>query len=187
MQVSTTEFRRGLHIVFRDEVFQIVDVEFVNPGKGSAFYRTKLRNMNTGRTIDFTFKSGETVEQYDVYTKDMQFLYRDGDDLHFMDTENYNQIVVPASVAGTAASFLNDGETYTLLLHDDQGIGLKAPKRVVATVAEAMPAARGNTATGLTKSVTLENGLEIDVPAFVETGDRIALNPETLEYLERAS
>ena len=186
MQVTTSEFRRGMHIIFRDEPYQIGELEFVNPGKGSAFYRTKLRSLNTSRVIEFTFKSGESVELYDVHTRDMQYLYREGDELYFMDPQTYNQITMRAQVAGNAANFLQDGATYTLLLHEDEGIGLRAPKRVVVTVAEALPAARGNTATGLTKTVTLENRLTVEVPSFIEAGTRIAINPETLEYIERA-
>src|SRR5688500_5130152 len=101
VKVSTAEFRRGMHIVYRDEPWQIAEVEFVNPGKGSAFYRTKLRSVGSGRLIDFTFKSGESVEQFDVYTKELQFLYREGNLLYFMDPENYNQVPMALDVAGT--------------------------------------------------------------------------------------
>src|ERR671933_48710 len=149
VKVSTAEFRKGMHIVYRDEPWQIAEMEFVNPGKGSAFYRTKLRNVGTGRTVDFTFKSGESVEQYDVYSK--------------------------------------DGESYQVLLHDDEGIGLRMPKRVVLTVEYTEDAARGNTVANVLKPAQLDNGVTVMVPAFVKNGDRIAVNPETREYLERAN
>lgn len=186
-RVSTAEFKKGMHIVYRDEPWQISELEFVNPGKGSAFYRTKLRNVGTGRTVDFTFKSGESVEQYDVYSKDLQFLYRDGDILTFMDPDTYNQIPMNVSVAGDLVDFLKDGESYQVLLHEDEGIGLKISKRVVLRVEYTEDAARGNTVANVLKPAQLENGITVNVPAFVKTGDKIAVNPETREYLERAN
>ena len=186
VKASTAEFKRGMHIIHRDEPWQIVELEFVNPGKGSAFFRTKLRSVQTGRTVDFTFKSGEAVEQYEVYSKDLQYLYRDGDLLHFMDPDTYNQIQMRADVAGEAVDFLRDGEPYQVLLHEEEGIGLKMPKRVVLTVEYTEDAARGNTVANVLKPARLENGAEVMVPAFVKAGDRIAVNPETRQYLERA-
>ena len=186
-KVSTAEFKRGMHIIYRDEPWQITEVEFVNPGKGSAFYRTKLRNVQTGRTVDFTFKSGEMVEQYDVYSKDLQYLYRDGDILTFMDPDNFNQIGMNVSVAGDQVDFMKESESYQVLLHDDEGIGLRMPKRVVQTVEYTEEAARGNTVANVLKPATLDNGATVMVPAFVKNGDRIAVNPETREYLERAN
>lgn len=185
VKVTTSEFKKGMHIIHRDEPYRIDELEFVNPGKGTAFYRTKLRSLGSGRTLDFTFKSGEAVEQYSVYTKDLQFLYRDGDQLHFMDPDNYNQIQMEAS-AVLAPEFLQDGESYQVLLHEDTGLGVKMPKRAVATVQYTEEAARGNTVTGVNKPATLDNGVVVHVPAFVKTGDKIAVNPETKEYLERA-
>ena len=185
VKVTTADFKKGMHIIHRDEPYRIDELEFVNPGKGSAFYRTKLRSLGSGRTLDFTFKSGEAVEQYSVYTKDLQFLYRDGDVLHFMDPDNYNQIQMPAS-AVPAPEFLQDGESYQVLLHEDTGLGVKMPKRVVATVTYTEDAARGNTVAGVSKPATLDNGVVVQVPAFVKNGDKIAVNPETKEYLERA-
>src|SRR6266508_3915871 len=144
VKVSTAEFKKGMHIIYREEPWQIAEMEFVNPGKGSAFYRTKLRNVGTGRTVEFTFKSGEAVEQYDVYTKDLQYLYRDGDNLVFMDPDNYNQIQMRAAVAGDPVDFMRESESYQVLLHEDEGIGIKMPKRVVLTVEYTEDAARGN-------------------------------------------
>lgn len=185
VKVTTAEFKKGMHIIHRDEPYRIDELEFVNPGKGSAFYRTKLRSLGSGRTLDFTFKSGEAVEQYSVYTKDLQFLYRDGDQLVFMDPDTYNQIQMPAS-AVPAPEFLQDGESYQVLLHEDTGLGVKMPKKVVATVEYTEEAARGNTVAGVSKPATLDNGVVVQVPAFVKNGDKIAVNPETKEYLERA-
>src|SRR5947208_10042216 len=187
MQITTSDFRRGLYILFHDEPHQIAEVEFVNPGKGSAFYRTKLRSMRTGRVIDYTFRSGESVEDYSVNTTDLQYLYRDADHLIFMDPSSYNQYLAEAAVVGSFVEFLRENETYPVMLHDDQVVGIRPPKRVVATVTMADPAIRGNTATGLTKPVTLDNGVTVTAPSFIEIGDTIAVNPETREYIERVS
>ncbi len=187
MQISTSDFRRGLYILFRDEPYQITDLEFVNPGKGSAFFRTKLKSLKTGRMIDYTFKSGEMVEDYPVITTELQFLYRDGDHLIFMDPETFNQYTAEAEVLGQIVDFLRENDTYAVMLHDDEVVGIRPPKRVVLTVAQAEPAVKGNTASGLTKPVVLDNGVTIIAPAFIEAGDTIAVNPDTREYIERVS
>jgi elongation factor P len=187
MQITTSDFRRGIYILFRDEPYQITDMEFVNPGKGSAFFRTKLRALKTGRVIDYTFKSGESVEDYPIITIDLQYLYNDGDHLIFMDPTSYNQYTAESAVIGDFTEFLRENETYPVMLHDDQIVGIRPPKRVVATVTMAEPAIRGNTATGLTKPVTLDNGVTVTAPAFIEIGDTIAVNPETREYIERVN
>ncbi len=187
MQITTTDFRKGLYIMFHNEPYQIADMEFVNPGKGSAFFRTKLRSMRTGRIVDFTFKSGESVEDYPVMTIDLQFLYRDADHLIFMDPNNYNQFTAEAGVIGDFVDFLRENDTYPIMLHDDQVVGIRPPKRIVLKVAEADPSIRGNTAAGLTKPVVLDNGVTVTAPSFIVPGDTIAVNPETREYIERVS
>ncbi len=187
MQITTSDFRKGMYIMFRDEPYQLTDMEFVNPGKGSAFFRTKLRSLRTGRVIDWTFKSGESVEDYPVMTIDLQFLYRDADHLIFMDPASYNQYTAEAEVIGEFVDFLRENDTYPIMLHDDSVVGIRPPKRIVLTVAEAEPSIRGNTASGLTKPVVLDNGVTITAPAFIGPGDTIAVNPETREYIERVA
>jgi len=187
MQITTSEFRKGLYIMFRDDPYQITDLEFVNPGKGSAFFRTKLRSMKTGRVIDYTFKSGESVEDYPVITLDLQYLYRDGDHLIFMDPETFNQFTGEVAIVGEFADFLRENETYPIMLHGEEIVGIRPPKRIVAKVAEAEPVIKGNTATGLTKTVVLDNGVTITAPSFIEAGDTIAVNPDSREYIERVT
>ena len=187
MQITTSDFRKGIYIIFRDEPYQLSEMEFVNPGKGSAFYRTKLRSLKTGRVIDYTFKSGESVEQYEVMTQELQFLYREGNHIIFMDPVSFNQFTAEEEVMGTIVDFLRENETYQVMLHDDEVVGIRPPKRVVLTVAEAEPSIRGNTATGLTKSVILDNGVSVSVPSFINAGDTVAVNPETREYIERVT
>lgn len=187
MQITTTDFRRGIYILFRDEPYQITDLEFVNPGKGSAFYRTRLKSLRTGRMIDYTFKSGESVEDYPIITKELQFLYRDGNHLIYMDPETFNQYTAESEILGDIVDFLRENDTYAVMLHEEEVVGIRPPKRIVLTVAQAEPAVKGNTASGLTKLVVLDNGVTITAPAFIESGDTIAVNPDTREYIERVN
>jgi elongation factor P len=186
-QISTSDFKRGTTVVFQGQPHQMTDVEFVNPGKGSAFFRTKMKNLKTGRVLEFTFKSGETIEDYPIRNEDMQYLYADGDDHYFMNQSTFEQVSVPREVLGTVANFLREGETYELLVHESEGVGIRPPKRTVVTVTEAEIAARGNTVQGVNKSVTVDTGTIVQVPAFVKEGDRIAVNPETGDYIERVN
>lgn len=185
--VTTNDFKRGLTVIFQGQPHQMVDVEFVNPGKGSAFYRTRLKGLRTGRVVDFTFKSGESIEDYSVRNEDMQFLYAEGDEFFFMNQASFEQVSVSREVLGTPANFLREGETYELLVHEGEGLGIRPPKRAVVTVTEAEPAARGNTVQGVSKSVTVDTGATVMVPGFVKEGDRIAVNPETGDYIERVN
>lgn len=189
--ISTNDFRRGVTVLFQGQPHQLVEVEFVNPGKGSAFYRTRMKGLRTGRVIDFTFKSGEQIEDYSVRNEDMQFLYAEGDDFFFMNGATFEQISVPKDVLGTVANFMREGETYELLVHEEDGIseglGIRPPKRTVVTVTEAELAAKGNTVQGVSKNVTVDTGATVPVPGFVKEGDRIAVNPETGEYIERVN
>ncbi len=189
--ISTNDFKRGVTVMFQGAPHQLVDVEFVNPGKGSAFYRTRLKSLRTGRVNDFTFKSGETIEDYSIRNAEMQFLYPEGDEFFFMNGATFEQISVPRDVLGTVASFLREGETYELLLHEEngisEGVGIRPPKRTVVTVTESEPAARGNTVQGVSKAVTVDTGATVMVPGFVKEGDKLAVNPETGEYIERVN
>lgn len=185
--ISTSEFKRGTTVIFQGQPHQMVEVDFVNPGKGSAFFRTKMKSLKTGRVVDFTFKSGETIEDYAIRNEDMQYLYREGDDYFFMNQSSFEQVSVPRDVLGMVANFLREGETYELLVHEAEGVGIRPPKRAVVTVTEAEIAARGNTVQGVNKAVTVDTGATVQVPAFVKEGDRIAVNPETSEYIERVN
>jgi len=185
--ITTSEFKRGTTIIFQGQPHQMVEVEFVNPGKGSAFLRTKLKSLRTGRVVDFTFKSGETVEDYLIRNEDMQYLYQEGEDFFFMNQSTFEQVSMPREVLGNMANFLREGETYELLVHESEGVGVRPPKRAVVTVTEAEIAARGNTVQGVNKAVMVDTGATVQVPAFVKEGDRIAVNPETGDYIERVN
>jgi elongation factor P len=185
--ISTSEFKRGTTVIFQGQPHQMVEVDFVNPGKGSAFFRVKLKSLRTGRVVDFTFKSGETIEDYAIRNEDMQYLYQESDAYFFMNQSTFEQVSVPRDVLGMVANFLREGETYELLVHEAEGVGIRPPKRAVVTVTEAEIAARGNTVQGVNKAVTVDTGATVQVPAFVKEGDRIAVNPETAEYIERVN
>lgn len=190
-QITTNDFKRGVAIMFQGQPHQFVEVEFVNPGKGSAFYRTRLKSLRTGRVNDFTFKSGESVEDYSIRNEDMQFLYLEGDDYFFMNGASFEQISVPREVLGMIANFMREGETYEMLVHEENGIseglGVRPPKRTVVTVTEAEAAAKGNTVQGVSKAVIVDTGATVMVPGFVKEGDRLSVNPETGEYIERVN
>jgi elongation factor P len=185
--ISASDFRRGLTVVYNGQPHQMTEVQFVNPGKGSSFYRTTLKNLRTGRVVDVTFKQNESLEDYPVYTHEMQYLYNDGSEYYFMNQETHDQVSAEGEVLGTPAQFLVEGDVYQLVMHESEVLGIRAPKRVVLTVDTAEDVARGSTVSGVLKQVTMDNGATVAVPAFIKQGDRIAINPETGEYIERVT
>lgn len=175
-----------MFIEFKGEPHQIVEFAHVNPGKGSAFVRTRLKSLKTGKVQDFTFKSGETVTEVPVNTREMQYLYKEGDKYIFMDNFNYEQVSISESVLSAYVQFLKQNETYQVLVKDDEGVGVRFPKKVRLLVTQAEVGARGDTVAGAGKVVTLETGLKVTVPLFIKEGDTIAIDTETGQYLERA-
>lgn len=185
--ISTADFKKGMFIVYKGEPVQLSQVDFVNPGKGSAFYRCKLKSLANGRVVEFTFKSGEQVQEYELITTEMQYLYNDGEQYYFMNPQSYEQVGVRADLMGDFAPFLKENELYQILTHDGEAIGIRPPKRVVVKVEYTENAARGNTVGNLLKSATVVGGVEVKVPPFIQIGDMIAINPETMEYSERVN
>lgn len=184
--ITTAEFRKGMFIVFKGEPHQIVEFQHVNPGKGGAFVRTRLKSLKTGKVQDFTFKAGEGVVEVPVATREMQYLYKDGENYAFMDNFSYEQVTVPAAVLSDYAGFLKENDTYQILMNDELPVGVRFPKKVRLKVTEATEGARGNTVSGATKTVIVETGLQVTVPLFIREGDTIAIDPETGSYIERA-
>lgn len=184
--ITTADFRKGIFIIFKDEPHQIVEFQHVNPGKGSAFVRTKLKSLKSGRVGEFTYKSGESVEEFPVETHEMQYLYPEGDKYIFMDNFSYEQFSLPESLLGDYVKFLRPNDTYQILVNEDTAVGVRFPKKVRLTVIEAEEGARGNTVSGATKVVTVETGAKVTVPLFIKNGDILAIDPETGAYLERA-
>lgn len=184
--VSVNDLRTGLTIELDGEVYSVVEFLHVKPGKGSAFVRTKLKNVKTGQVFERTFRAGEKVNRAIVETREMQYLYNDGTDYVFMDTQSYDQINLAADQLGTAPGFLKENMNILIQFYQGQPIGVELPTFVELTVTHTEPGFKGDTATGGTKPATTETGLEVQVPLFVDTGDVIRVDTRTGEYLSRA-
>jgi len=183
----TDQIKKGMYVEFRGEPHLVTEASFFSPGKGSAFTRTKLKGLASGKTIDFNFRSGEKVEELELITREMQYLYVDQDQAYFMDPDTFEQQSLPKSLLGKLGEFLKEGNTYQILLEGERAVSLRPPAKVKLLVTESAGAARGNTATSATKSVTVETGAKVSVPLFVKEGDIIAINTETGDYIERVT
>ena len=181
----TNEFRAGLKLILDGAPYAIVENEFVKPGKGQAFNRVKLRNLKTGRVIDRTFKSGESVEGADVVDKDMQYLYNDGEQWHFMEPDSFEQHAAPGSVVGEAAQWLKGQEICCVTLLDGVPLGVIPPNFVELQITRTEPGVRGDTATGGVKPATVETGAVVKVPLFIEEGEVLRIDTRTAEYVSR--
>lgn len=182
---STTDFRKGLKIEVDGTPYEIVEFQHFKPGKGGAMVRTKLRNILTGRMQDITFRSGEKVEKPDLETRDMQFLYRENDDLVFMDLTSYEQLNLDSQSTGGKEGFLKDGQECKVLLYQGRPLDIDIPASLVLEVTDTEPGAKGDTVSNVTKPAKLETGLVVQVPIFVNSGDKIKVDTRTREYLGR--
>ena len=182
---STNEFRRGLKIMLDGDPCAIIENEFVKPGKGQAFNRVKIRNLKTGRVIERTFKSGESVEAADVMDVDMQYLYNDGEAWHFMHPETYEQVAADANAVGDNRKWLKEQDVCVVTTWNDVPISVTPPNHVELTVTETEPGVRGDTATGATKPATLETGAVVQVPLFIDIGDVLKVDTRSGEYISR--
>jgi len=183
--IDTSDFRNGLSILQDNDIFTIVEFQHVKPGKGGAFVRTRLKNARTGAVIEKTFRAGEKMEQARLERKPMQYLYRQDDDFFLMNTETYDQLGVGESLIGPPAKYLKDGMEVMVVEHDGTIIGVEVPFFVELEVAETDPGVRGDTASGGSKPATLETGAVIQVPFFVDAGDKVKVDTRTDTYLER--
>jgi elongation factor P len=182
---NTSEFKSGLKIMIDNDPCTIIDNEFVKPGKGQAFNRVKFRNLKTGRVIERTFKSGDSVEAADVVEASLQYLYNDGTDWHFMDETSYEQYTAPAEAVGDATNWLKEQDSCIVTLWNGAPILVVPPNFVNLTVTETDPGLRGDTASGATKPAVVETGATIKVPLFVEEGEVIKVDTRTGEYVSR--
>ena len=187
MAVDTSRFRNGLKIELDGVPFVIVYFQHVKPGKGGAFVRTKVKNLKTGRVLDRRFRAGEKVQAADIDDRKMQFLYRDGDQLVFMDSDSYDQIPFSSDQVGDAKKYLLENLVVDVLFWRGQPINIELPAFVEAAVTECEPGIKGDTASGATKPATLETGAVVQVPLFVKEGERIRVDTRTGEYVERVS
>ncbi|MEY6431976.1 elongation factor P [Thioalkalicoccus limnaeus] len=183
---STNEFRGGLKIMLDGDPYTIVENEFVKPGKGQAFNRVRVRNLRTGRVVEKTFKSGESVEAADVVETPMQYLYNDGEHWHFMDPASYEQLTADTAAVGEAAKWIKEQDVCNLTLWNGVPLIVEPPNFVVLAIVETDPGVKGDTSGGGGKPATLETGAVVRVPLFVQIGESIKVDTRTGAYVSRA-
>ena len=182
---TASDLRKGLKIQIDGEPYVVVDFQFSKPGKGQALYRTKLKNMVTGNQFDRTFRSNDKFEKAPLEERTMQYLYSQGEEFHFMDTKNYEQIVISREQMGDDVNFLIDNMEVQILLFNSNPIGVTLPNFVDLTVTQADPWAKGDTSGSDSKPVTVETGYVLQVPPFIEEGDKIQIDTRTGQYMTR--
>ena len=185
--IDTSEFRKGLKIEIDGEPFEIVEFQHVKPGKGSAFVRTSIRSLLTGRVLQPTFKSGDKVGRPDVEEKEMQFLYKQGEDYYFMDTRSYEQTFINEKVLGEQRSFLKENVNASILFYNGKAIGVSLPNSVDLRVVKCDPGVRGDTVSGALKPAVLETGYQVQVPLFINEGDILKIDTRDGKYLTRVA
>ncbi len=186
MSISTNDLKTGMALDLPEGLVTVVDFQHVKPGKGGAFVRTKLKNVRTGAVIDRTYRADEKLGLALIDKREMQFLYRESDDYVFMDTETYDQIHVSPTTLGEAVNYLKEGDGAVLPMYNGEIVGVDLPAAVVLEVAETEPGMQGDRVSGARKAATMETGLVVKVPLFVETGEKLKIDTRTGEYLARA-
>jgi elongation factor P len=185
--ISTNQFKNGTHVEIDGSIYRILEFQHVKPGKGGAFVRTKLRRLEDGGVIDKTFRAGEKFRPVRTETRRMQYLYDDGDAAVFMDTRDYQQLEIPKAIAGEAMRWVLPNAEVELLFVDERPTGVQVPSAVDLAVTKTDPGLKGDTASGGgTKPATLESGVSVEVPLFVNEGDRVRVDTRTGEYVSRA-
>lgn len=185
--MTTSDFRKGLAIKYNGDTYVLVNYQFVNPGKGSAFTRAKMKNVKSQKVIEVTFKSGEQIEEANMEYKKCQYLYTDGSDYHFMDSSSFEQFSMAADIIGEQGQYMMDGGDVTVVFVDNLPVSVQLPPKMDFVVTEAPPGEKGDTATGGTKLVTVETGAKVAAPLFIKEGDKIRVNTDTGEYVERVA
>ena len=186
MSISTNDLKNGMALDLPEGLMTVVEFQHVKPGKGGAFVRTKLKNYRTGAVLDRTFRADEKVPLAVIDKREMQFLYRESDDWVFMDNETYEQLHVSRAAMGDAVNYLKEGDAAILPMYKDEVVGVDLPAAVELTVAETEPGIQGDRVSGARKPATLETGLVIQVPLFVNPGERVKVDTRSGEYLSRA-
>jgi elongation factor P len=184
--VSTNQFKNGMHIELEGSVWRILEFQHVKPGKGGAFVRSKLRNLDSGAVVEKTFRAGEKFQRVHTEVKDVQYLYDSGDEVVFMDTDTYEQFSFARESVADALPYLEPSSSVQVLWVDGQPVGLQLPSAVELGVSETEPGVRGDTVSNVTKPATLETGAVVQVPLFVNVGDRIKVDPREGRYISRA-
>jgi elongation factor P len=183
---TTNDLKNGMTLNLDGQLWSVVDFQHVKPGKGGAFVRTKLKNVMSGKVVDRTFNAGVRVEQASVDKREMQYLYREGDDFVFMDIQDYDQPHIPATVVGDVADYLLEEQNATVAFNEGVPLYVELPAAVELTVSQTDPGLQGDRSTGGTKPATLETGAQIQVPLFITTGEKIRVDTRTGQYLGRA-
>ena len=184
--ISTNQFKNGMHIQLDGGVWRIVEFQHVKPGKGGAFVRTKVKNLDTGAVVDRTFRAGEKFPRVHTEVKSMQYLYDAGDEVVFMDEATYEQVHLPHAAVADALEFLEPASSVQMLTVDGRPAGVQLPASVELKVTQTEPGVRGDTVSNVTKPATLETGAVVQVPLFVNVGDRIKVDPREHRYISRA-
>ena len=184
--VNTNQFRNGMHIGLDGGVWRIVEFQHVKPGKGGAFVRTRVKNLDTGAVVDRTFRAGEKFPRVHTEVKNMQYLYASGDEVVFMDQETYEQTALTRESVSDAIDFMEPSSSVQMLTVDGEPAGVQLPASVELTVVDTEPGVKGDTVSNVTKPATLETGATVQVPLFVNTGDRIKVDPRERRYISRA-
>ena len=183
--ISVNDFRTGVTVEVEGEVWQVMEFQHVKPGKGAAFVRAKLKNMRTGGTVERTFRGGEKIPRARLDKREMQYLYNDGEDYVFMDTETFDQLSLGKDRLGDGVNYLKEQMMIEILQWQGEILGIELPNFVELEVVETEPGIRGDTASGATKQAVLETGAAVQVPLFVEVGDILRIDTRTGEYMER--
>ena len=185
--IETSDFKKGTKLIHNGQPFTVVDFQHVKPGKGNQFTRTKIKNLVSGSVLEVTIRSGEKIEAADVEDKTMQFLYADGDTFHFMDGKTYEQIEVTRELLGDKAGFLLPEMNCDVVFWQNRPITIELPNHVELKIEHTEPGLKGDTATNVTKPATLETGVQVNVPLFINIGDTVKVDTSTGAYLERTS
>ena len=184
--VSTNQFRNGMHVELEGSVWRIVEFQHVKPGKGGAFVRTKLKALDSGAVVDKTFRAGEKFNRVHTEVKNVQYLYDDGSDAHFMDEATYDQFALPRESVSEVLDYLQPSSSVQMLTVDGRPSGVQMPSSVELKVTQTEPGVKGDTVSNVTKPATLETGAVVQVPLFVNVGDRIKVDPREARYISRA-
>ncbi len=185
--IATNEFKRGMKLEIDNDPYEIVDYDHVRPGKGQAFVRVKLKNLKTGNVVEKTYKSGIKLDKADIEERVMQYLYKDSEGYHFMDTSNYDQFSIDADIMGDAAKYIQEEKNVSVMLYNGMPIGVELPNFVELKIVETEPGFKGDTAATGSKPATLETGAIVQVPFFIKEGETIRIDTRTGEYVERVN
>lgn len=185
MKTKAGNLKKGEFVFYQGDIWQVQKADFYSPGKGSALMKARIKNILSGKNIDYTYKSNEDVETMEVESREMQYLYKDSENLHFMDERTYNQYTVPFAVVGSISDYFKEGDKLYVYIHDEKPLSVRPPMSVRLKVVETEDSVKGDTVSGAKKSAKLETGVSVLVPLFVKPGETITVNPETGEYTGR--